>query len=86
LLHDFQKMTRSITLGKHDVSAVVVAVLTQDTITIKLLPGVGMLDGRIPIDIPIEMVPFELRLPNTRLIVTMTGGCIVSVRSGNSDK
>lgn len=32
-------------------------------------PGIGMLDGGIPTEIPMDLVPFNLRTPNTEFIL-----------------
>jgi hypothetical protein len=64
-----------------EVPARVIYVPTKDTIKILLAPGQGMADGGIPRDIPLELVPFELRTPNTKLQVTMQNGQITSVRA-----
>lgn len=69
-----------------EIPATVLAVLTRTTIKIVLVPGVGMADGGIPVDIPIDLVPIELRLPNTRLTITMRGTDIVAVRSSDACK
>jgi hypothetical protein len=41
----------------------------------------GMLDGGIPTDIPMDIVPFDLRMPNSEFTVVMVrrGGQIVAV-------
>ncbi len=62
-----------------DVPASVIAVLSRTHIRILLLPGYGLADGGVPCDIPIDMVPLDLRLPNTLLTATMVNGNITSV-------
>lgn len=42
-----------------------------------------MADGGICRDLPIEMVPIDLRLPNTALTVTLKDGQVVAVRARN---
>lgn len=69
-----------------DVPASVRAVVSRHTIQIVLLPGVGMADGGIPVDLPIEMVPVRVRLPNSLLTVTMDGADVVAVRARENDK
>jgi hypothetical protein len=49
------------------VPAEVFGCLRQGELRITLMPGVGHLDGGAPFDVPIEQVPAELRMPNTRL-------------------
>jgi hypothetical protein len=51
--------------------AVVFARLTDDTIRIIIFPGFEMADGGIPYEVPIEVVPPELRMPNTKLEVVL---------------
>jgi hypothetical protein len=36
-----------------------------------VLPGVGMVDGGIQHDLPLEIVPPDLRMPNTEFIVLL---------------
>jgi hypothetical protein len=50
---------------------VVFARLTDDSIRIVLFPGLGQADGGIPIDVPIEVIPPDLRMPNTGLEVVL---------------
>jgi hypothetical protein len=49
------------------VSAVVFACLIPGEIRIILHPGVGLADGGTPRDVPVEQIPFDLRMPNTPL-------------------
>ena len=70
----------------HEIPATVMAVLTRTTIKVILLPGEGMADGGIPIDIPFDLVPVRLRFPNTLLTVTIRGADIVAVRSRDAGK
>ncbi len=70
----------------HEIPATVMAVLTRTSIKIILHPGLGMVDGGIPVEISLDLVPFALRLPNTRLTVTMRKACIVAVRSRDESK
>jgi hypothetical protein len=64
----------------YEVLARVIYVPTKDTIQILLAPGQGMADGGIPTNIPLKLVPFELRTPNTRLQVSIVNDEITSVR------
>ncbi len=53
------------------IPAVVFACLIPGELRIVLFPGVGLADGGAPRDVPLEQVPFELRLPNTPLWVQL---------------
>ncbi len=55
--------------GEDIAPAVVLAFLRPRELRIVLCPGVGLADFGIPCDIPIDVVPSELRIPNTRLWV-----------------
>ena len=64
--------------GYAKVPAVVFAHLLADEIRIILAPGYGM--GGAPRDIPLQLVPVALRLPNTRIWVQLNDqGSIVRV-------
>lgn len=43
----------------------VLGCLTPNTITVVVLPDNGMADGGVPTQLPVEMVPPELRMPNS---------------------
>lgn len=64
----------------HEIPARVIAVLTRSTIQLLLLPGFGLADGGIPTEVPLELVPPEMRMPNTTLTVTMTNGSVTNIR------
>lgn len=49
------------------VPAVVFACLIPGEISVILHPGVGLAEGGAPRDVPVDQIPFELRLPNTPL-------------------
>lgn len=53
------------------VPAVVFACLLNGELRITLFPGVGLADGGVPRDVPVELIPLELRLPNTKLWVQL---------------
>ena len=53
------------------IPAVVFASLSAGEIRIILHPGVGLAQGGAPRDIPVEQIPFELRIPNTPLWVQL---------------
>ena len=61
------------------VPARVVYVSSRNTIQILLAPGQGAADGGIPVEIPLELVPVELRMPNSELLVTLRNGTVTSV-------
>lgn len=64
----------------------VFACLRTGEIQIALLPGVGLADGGIPYDVPLEIVPFELRAPNTEVWLRLDKrGQIVEVWRRESD-
>lgn len=49
------------------VPAVVFACLIPGEIRVILHPGVGLAEGGAPRDVPVDQIPFELRMPNTPL-------------------
>jgi hypothetical protein len=49
------------------VPAVVFACLLSGELRIVVHPGVGLSDGGVPWNVPVELVPPELRTPNTPL-------------------
>lgn len=49
----------------HRIPARVLACLSRETITVILWPGMGLADGGIPIELPIAVVPPDLRMPNS---------------------
>ena len=51
------------------VPAVVFACLIPGEIRIVLHPGVSLADGGVPLDVPAEVIPPPLRMPNTSLWV-----------------
>ena len=53
------------------VPAVVFACLLPGELRIILYPGVGLADGGAPCDVPMSIVPMELRTPNTALWVQL---------------
>jgi hypothetical protein len=53
------------------VPAVVFASLIPGEFRIILHPGVGIADGGAPLDIPADLIPFELRIPNAPLWVQL---------------
>ncbi len=51
------------------VPATVFACLVQGEFRIILCPGVGLANGGAPRDVPLDRIPFELRVPNTPIWV-----------------
>jgi len=49
------------------VSAVVFGCLLRGELRINVYPNLGLADGAAPWDVSVNDIPFELRLPNTRL-------------------
>jgi hypothetical protein len=49
------------------VPAVVFACLLPGELRIIVHPGVGLADGGAPRDVPVDLIPRELRVPNTPL-------------------
>jgi hypothetical protein len=47
------------------------------TVTIGI--GIGLLDGGVRREVPVETIPFELRPPNSRFTVVIEAGRIVRV-------
>jgi hypothetical protein len=69
-----------LTSRTYEIPARVIYVSSHNTIQILLGPDYRMLDGGVPTDIQLELVPFELRMPNTELVVMMRDGYITAVR------
>jgi hypothetical protein len=53
------------------IPAEVFACLIPGEMLIILLPGVGLANGGAQRDVPMDLIPFELRVPNARLWVQM---------------
>jgi len=47
----------------------VLGCLRPGKITVIAFPGVGMVDGGIVMELPTEIIPVELRMPNSEFIV-----------------
>jgi hypothetical protein len=47
----------------------VLGCLTRDTVTIIISPDVVLADGGVPVQLPIEAVPPDLRMPNSEFDV-----------------
>ncbi|MEH2422476.1 MAG: hypothetical protein V7K48_16640 [Nostoc sp.] len=43
--------------------------LRPGIIMIIAFPGVGMVDGGLPMELPTKMIPAELRMPNSEFII-----------------
>jgi len=59
----------------HETPAEVIYVSGRDTIQILLSPG----HGGVPVDIPLSLVPPDLRMANSKLLVTMRNGDIFKI-------
>lgn len=53
------------------IPAEVFACLIPGEMRILLCPGVGLANGGAPRDVAMDLIPFELRVPNARLWVQM---------------
>jgi hypothetical protein len=51
--------------------AVVLGSLNPNYIRVIVLPRVGMVDGGVQHDLPLEIVPPDLRMPNTEFMVLL---------------
>jgi len=47
----------------------VIGCLRPRNLTVILGAGVGLADGEITTEIPLQLVPIELRIPNTQFVV-----------------
>ena len=47
----------------------VLGCLRPGRITVIAFPSVGMVDGGLPMELPTEMIPVKLRMPNSEFIV-----------------
>lgn len=65
--------------NERTIDAVVFAKLKHETIRIVLHHGAGLADGGIHVEVPLSLVPQDLRIPNTRLSVTVQNGEIVRI-------
>jgi hypothetical protein len=66
--------------------AVVLGCLCPGYVRVIVLPGHGMADGGILHDVPLDLIPFDLRLPNSEFILLLdrAAGRFVGVaRLGN---
>lgn len=61
------------------VYARVFACLRSGELVITLLPGSGMLNGGINCTVPMELVPPDLRMPNSECDVLISGGRVMGV-------
>ncbi|QDV48076.1 hypothetical protein [Gimesia fumaroli] len=61
--------------------AKVLASLRPGYLTVSIWYGLGMTDGGIPHEVPIDDIPFDLRLPNSEFtaIIDPTNGRIIGV-------
>ena len=66
--------------------AKVLACLAPGYLTVLVGHRLGMVDGGVPSDIPMDLVPFELRMPNSEFTVVIdksTGRFIGVERQGD---
>ena len=49
----------------------VLGVLSPGTIDVIVAPGVGLADGGVQHKIPLDMVPVDLRLPNSEFLLVL---------------
>jgi hypothetical protein len=68
------------------VPAIVFGCLLDGELRIILLPGVGLANGGAPRDVPVKLVPHELRLPNTKLWVQLDEQLRVESVTGRDDE
>ncbi len=59
----------------------VVACISPGFVKVLVGPGVGLLDGGIPTDVPEHIIPADLRFPNREfiLIFNRRGSCYVAI-------
>jgi hypothetical protein len=55
------------------VPAVVFACLLPGELRLLVHPGAGLADGGAPLNVPVGLVPVELRMPNTPLWLELDG-------------
>jgi hypothetical protein len=70
------------------VRAEVFACLIRGELRLTMLPGVGLANGGAPYDVSVEMVPFEYRMPNAPLWVTLdlNRGEVLKIEPRGSDE
>jgi hypothetical protein len=96
-LHPTESVYTSIRefLGYHEITlhhlekertidAIVLGILDRHTVRVIFWPGVGLANGGIPCEVPVGLIPMELRMPNTRLSVTVQNGDIVRIAPAQS--
>jgi hypothetical protein len=64
---------------EHRATARVLGCLNADTIRVVLSPGQGLADGGIAVELALDLVPHDLRVPNSRFVVVYRGCQIVAV-------
>lgn len=55
--------------GSHMIHAKVIGALHPGLVTVRIGTGSGMLNGGIDLDVPIELIPIELRMPNSEFML-----------------
>jgi hypothetical protein len=67
--------------------AKVLACLRPGYLTVFVGYGLGMADGGIPHDVPMDLVPFDLRMPNSAftVVIDRTNGRFIGVERQGDD-
>ena len=55
--------------GTRKIHAKVIGSLRAGHLTVFVGTGIGMLDGGFATEVPIDLIPFELRMPNSEFIL-----------------
>jgi len=65
--------------------AKVLACLRPGYLTVFVGHGLGMADGGIPHEVPMDLVPFDLRMPNSEftVVIDRTNGQFIGVERKN---
>ena len=66
----------------------VLSCLRNGVISVIVCPGSGLADGGIPIDLPVEIIPVDLRMPNSEFDVMLdlnSGDCVTVLRKNEPD-
>jgi hypothetical protein len=55
--------------GSYKIHAKVIGALHPGQVTVRVGTGIGMLDGGLDRDLPIDLIPIELRIPNSEFML-----------------
>jgi hypothetical protein len=55
--------------GSYKIHAKVIGALHPEQITVRVGTGIGMLDFGVDREVPIELIPLELRIPNSEFML-----------------